>query len=90
MREDTGELLRPLFSLSASKPCSNVELLIAELGHDTQKEKRLSRKLWIAYINLYDFYVQRALCLYHELQHAVDDGCRQHKTVKKDPIYNCV
>lgn len=58
MREDTGELLKPLLSLSASKPCSNMELLIAELGHDTQKEKRLSRKLWIAYINLY-----RLLCL---------------------------
>jgi len=47
MREDYGKLLKPLFSLSASQPCSNVELLIAKLGHDTQKEKRLSIKLWI-------------------------------------------
>lgn len=48
-----GEFLKPLFSLSASQPCSNVELLVTELGHDTQKEKRPGITLWIAYINLY-------------------------------------
>lgn len=51
MRKDYGELLKPLFSLSASQPCSNV---ISECGHDTQ-EKRWNIQLWIAYINLYRF-----------------------------------
>lgn len=31
MREASGELQKPWFSLSASQPCSSVELLTAEL-----------------------------------------------------------